>query len=217
MDSPLRLIAALLLVGLLGLAGAFSSSPTQTGDEDPKPFDPLSEAEQHRAIETAITNASVQATLSERNVEIGAALHTEKVDPITEMARMADVWFYDYTTDEALRVVVDLDTSNVQELVPLPDQQPPLTAQEIDTATQMALEDLRVQERLPDGQTRSLGYLWTGDATTACQVNRCVLVGFVIDGERADTYVRVNLSTDTVETILDASLEPLSSTPRGSP
>lgn len=210
MDDRGPLIVALLLACLLGIAGAFGaglgSSAGPEAEEAPKPFDPLSEAEEARAIELASANASVADRLGPRTVTIGAALHTWKVHPISEMPRRADVWFYDYEADEALRVVVDLGEQAVHQLIPLGNQQPPLTAGEIDRAASMALEDPRVEARLSEDGLRSLGYLWTGDGATTCRENRCVLVAFVVDGQLTETFVRVNLSEDQVEAILEPPL-----------
>lgn len=189
-------LAPAAAAGAINLSAA--SPPT------PLPFDPLSSGEQVQAIDLALEDAGVSAQLSSRYEVIGAALFTDKsFDNLPTWPRIAEVWFFDYEANQALRAFVDLGARFTYG-VELLDVQPPLTGGEIEHVGRMALEDERVQARFVDaamdvGNVTWTARLWTGDAPTACPEHRCALVGFEYAGSFVyDVAVLVDLALDTV-------------------
>jgi Cu2+-containing amine oxidase len=191
--------AFLLAAAVLLLAYGGISSPS--GERTPLPFDPLSEAEEQQAINTALASPLV-STLLTRYETIGAALNTDKHRMrVADPPRVADVWFYDYNVDRTLYAVVDLGTSIVESHALLA-YQPPVTAREMAHAADLAFADHRVQHalepRMPYATLDTIVRGWE------CGMNRCVLVGFEIDGEYVDDlFVLVNLSRDHIEELLE--------------
>jgi Cu2+-containing amine oxidase len=198
---------ALLVSGII-LLGAFALVGASGSELGPLPFDPLSEAEQQKAVELTLADPEVQRVLSEDHEIIGAALNTDKhrlrADP---QARQADVWIYDYETDHTLWSQVDLRGVEVVSFLLTDEFQPPMTVAERDRAARLALEDPAVQQVLEEHEYQQIswiGRLWTGEGETACPEHRCILVAFILDGDYLpDPMVRVNLSLRIVEGILD--------------
>lgn len=194
--------AMFLVLAPAAAAGAVNlgAAPPPT----PLPFDPLSSGEQAQAIDLALKGAGVSAQLSSRHEVIGAALFTDKsFEDLPTWPRIAEVWFFDYDANQALRAFVDLGARFTYG-VELLDVQPPLTGGEIERVGRMALEDERVQARFVDAamdveNVTWTARLWTGDAPTACPEHRCALVGFEYEGSFVyDLAVLVDLAIDTV-------------------
>lgn len=206
--TPVLVAVALLLTASAAWLVASGTEETH----EALPFDPLSEAEQEQAIQIALEDPQVEITLSDRHEVIGAALNTDKQRMRTEgRIRMADVWIYDYQVDMTTHAVVDLQRGAVHALSQS-DHQPPITTTEMQRAGALALEDARVQDALEERghyeEIHPIARLWSGDAPTACPEHRCALVAFLIDGEyRGDLFVRVNLSLDQVEALLEPGHE----------
>lgn len=204
--TPALLVTAFLLLGTAALLAAGGEQPTP----GPLPFDPLSETEQQQAIDLVLEDPLAASALSERHQVIGAALNTDKHRLQRDAtARQADVWVYDYERDATLEAQVDLRADLLVDLSVTTAYQPPITATEIHRASDMVLADPRVQDELetqePYEELETIVRLWTGDAPTSCPVNRCALVGFVIDGDyTGELFVRVNLSQDRVEELIHA-------------
>ena len=134
---------------------------------------------------------------------IGAALRTEKV-PLATMPRLADVWFYDYATNVVVWPVVDLDLGAVRNLeTPPVGYQPPLTADEMVRAGDMALAYPGTTDRLGGDEILPMARLFTGPGTP-CPTHRCVTVGWEVDGVLDFSFfVLVDLSTDEVLEIIE--------------
>ncbi len=197
-----------LILGLGLVLLAYGGLSTSEPEARPLPFDPLSPEEADFAVETALADPVLALSL-DRYETIGAALNTDKErmksgDP----TRMADVWFYEYSTDRTVWALVDLTQEEVAKRDATLLYQPPMTTDEMDRAGAMALEDPGLQDHLKTKEFQEVGTsarLWTGTAAGACPVNRCALVALELDGEfQHDLFVRVNLSLDSVEKVLEA-------------
>jgi hypothetical protein len=194
-------MAGLLLVGVLLLValGGTSTKPTH----GPLPFDPLSQQEQADAVGIALEHQPLHTVL-DRYETIGASLNTDKHRMRSaEPARMADVWFYEYTTDQTVWALIDLDASTLAEwdLVPY---QPPLTAREMSHAAQLAVQDADtltlLTPRAPLSSIEALARGWSSPPGSPCSENRCALVAFEIHGVyQGDIHILINLSLDRVE------------------
>ncbi len=197
-----------VFVVLTLVAGAFVIGANDSAD-DPRPFDPLSRQEEQQAIDIVLEDQHTNGGLSRDHVVIGAALSTDKARIETDPdGRYADVWIYDYGSDETLWAVVSLGKQQLVSLDRLQDHQPAITFGEKQRAARLALEHVDVEEQLttwePYEEVDWLVRLWTGPGDTACPVHRCALVAFLVDGEyEPDFFVRVNLSLGRVDRVLD--------------
>jgi Cu2+-containing amine oxidase len=203
------LVVVFFVVGIVVTLGALASQGDEAArTDDPAPFDPLREEEASRAINLTLSNATLAEERSDRTRVIGASLYTEKsFRDAEEVPRMSEVWVYDYEANTAIRALVDLDAGDLQSWSSR-DVQPPLTAEEIDHAGSLALEDERVRERLeergldPD-EVQGTARLWTGSSEAACPENRCALVGFEDGTDWVHEFaVLVDLVDDSVRDIV---------------
>lgn len=198
---PLALVAVSLIT--LSALGIQSDAP----EDEPLPFDPLSTSEQEQAIQATLSNETVKDALSDRVEVIGAALYTDKsFQEVDTWPRMAETWLFDYEANHAIRALVNLDANEVTH-VETSTIQPPLTANEVDHAGQLALGADEVNQRLDERGLHDAEWtarLWTGTGPTACPEHRCAQVAFF----QGETYVHeftvlIDLVDETIREILE--------------
>lgn len=184
------------------LSGCLETRAEGAPGADPLPLDPLSDAEQARAIETMLADAEVAKLLGgERHRVIGAALHVDKARVLAgDFTRYADVHVYRYDSNDVVWPVVDL-TNGAVASVTIEKFQPRLLGEEIAEAEAALLEHPRVKEHF--GSTDGLSILAilhagsteTGAPTGACDVHRCVEAMFMKGDSDTGTFVLYDLST----------------------
>lgn len=185
------------------LAGCLEASSTSSIAE-PYPLDPLSPAEQDRAVALALADEGVQRALAGKHRVIGAALHVEKYAVLAgDHTRYADVHVYHYPTDSTVWPVVDLTNGKVARFT-IEKFQPALTPDEILEAQALAFADARVAAKLgsTDGVT-TIGIL-KGDESplNPCYAHRCLEISFLRGAEPVNgLFARVDLTTELVESV----------------
>lgn len=210
-DASMQFASALTPATVFGplQPGAEQAPAEATG---PLPFDPLSSTEKRDAVTLAMEHDAIAS--ASRIQVIGVALYTDKsFKDLADWPRMAEVWVYDYATDTTLRALVDLGDRMVRSVDALAIQ-PPLVADEVRRAGQLALDDAGVLERLADRgiPAEDVGWnarLWHDpEGAPACTQHRCVLVA-VLDGARfvSEPLVLVDLSAERVAGILNADYQ----------
>ncbi|MGH9198843.1 MAG: hypothetical protein ACRD1T_24335 [Acidimicrobiia bacterium] len=153
-----------------------------------QPFDPLSSSEIELAKGVLLNDLRVRQSLGSnpRYVIINVERHNEDKSLVTGRRR-ADVMLYNYTTDETTTAVVNLaGTPAIDAIRVTKDMPPPLGAEEVETATQLALANSAVQSRLQSAGVAGsdpqliVTHLFgrTDDTSDPCSKNRCVLLFF---------------------------------------
>jgi Cu2+-containing amine oxidase len=152
-----------------------------------------------RIRETLARSQQVQTILVERHQEDKEASPSE---------RRAHVVLYIYDTNETISSVVTLEPRpSVEDLTVTRGQPPGLTAQEVEEAKQLALDDPTVQERLRDAGlagreseliiTHLLAHASSPD--DPCSIDRCVALFFNTEDAVLAIEPIVNLITGEVQ------------------
>lgn len=161
-------------------------------------FDPLSVAEQEKALGTARSAPAVARVLrsTPRTEVLLVERHEEEKSTYKRgtWPRRADVYIYDYDKDELVHSVVDVRTGRVDRVETLRGVQLPLTAAETARAVRIAMQDARVgasiraqykqitgQDLARPGEIKSQALIFRADAqpdatrgaATACGAHRC--------------------------------------------
>ena len=125
---------------LLCLPLVLAALPTQAGS-----LDPLSAAEMERAIQQASSAAPVATTrqlVNNASIPAPERLLVERhLNAKGETARLADVYTYDYATNETLISVIDLDTNKILSNKREKNLQLPLTDNELKRASDLIFAD----------------------------------------------------------------------------
>jgi Cu2+-containing amine oxidase len=125
----------------LSLVLALASLSTHAGN-----LDPLSPAEMARATQQA-SAATPSSTSTSRSLPANSTTPPERllverhVNNKTQTARLADVYTYDYATNETLINVIDLDTNTTLSTKHEKNLQLPLTANELKRASDLIFND----------------------------------------------------------------------------
>ena len=125
---------------LLCLPLVLAALPTQAGS-----LDPLSAAEMERAIQQASSVLPVATTrqlINNASTPAPERLLVERhLNAKGETARLADVYTYDYATNETLISVIDLDTNKILSNKREKNLQLPLTDNELKRASDLIFAD----------------------------------------------------------------------------
>lgn len=125
---------------LLCLPLVLAALPTQAGS-----LDPLSAAEMERAIQQASSAPPVATTrqlVNNASTPAPERLLVERhLNAKGETARLADVYAYDYTTNETIISVIDLDTNKILSNKREKNLQLPLTDNELKRASDLIFAD----------------------------------------------------------------------------
>lgn len=125
---------------LLCLPLVLAALPTQAGS-----LDPLSAAEMERAIQQASSVLPVATTrqlVNNASIPAPERLLVERhLNAKGETARLADVYTYDYATNETIISVIDLDTNKILSNKREKNLQLPLTDNELKRASDLIFAD----------------------------------------------------------------------------
>jgi hypothetical protein len=210
---------ALLLACLFSLSVA-AQTERIVRPERPLPLDPLTPAERAVAEQAARAAPAVREFLSRgRTRLIYVDFIAYKRDPklAEPTGRFADVLFYGYDDDIGLRALVDVEARSVVDVTRMPGRSVPLTFEEVEEASQLALASREVarllgeragsfrpargpaaREQINDNRIEALRTLGS-TPDDPCTRDRCVVL-FFRTGNRyiAINQVAVDLTTRRV-------------------
>ncbi len=187
--------------------GAFSPPPSRVG------FDPLSLDEINRAMEVT-TQSQLTRSVRDHTETLQVERHREEKGLELSMRR-ADVYVYDYGTDETVYTLVDLETGEINHEERLQKVQLPLNANERVKVIDLMLADEYVGSLLRkifgDSISRNSlsvtpliigvnGSNISDKEFEQCGVERCVRLLVSSDAGRVPFMPVVNLSTGAVST-----------------
>lgn len=165
-----------------------------------KPEDPLENSERVKAKQITLEDKEVKKLLQGKRFRV---LQTKLAElPVPKQApsgipRFAKVIIYNYTDDQVVAALANLESGAVVERKQHPSLQPRLHPEELAEAFQIAQSDERVQEILGGHQVVHEGIIVT-PPVGSCDIKRCVELQFVLDGIPSSLVVLVNLSDQAV-------------------
>ena len=223
MKNKLTLIAASLLITLM-------AGPLAAGAKDPVSVDEISRAKSIALLGTTNVVAARRTGVVDNTLQVASGTSTIeflRVQPhrfgkseLSENKRWADSTAYDYSTDELITTVVDLDNNQVISSRRNSKMQPPMAESEINRAIGIVFQDDEERSILNGEFTRITGQTLTSidqlqykaftffadsmptvvnDASTACGVQRCAqLMLYTHDNIVFEVSPIVNLSAGIV-------------------